>query len=169
MRLTPDSTLAGMSEEELTKRLNMTTADDKSEEELRDLVRQSERRRSLCFWHDHATILKTGFVLVTIHIMYDPMVFYTQEEYRELHPELDVCIQSEIEQPQIHLFAAGSSNIEDQVALVGDRLSCVLDLCQPVTTSTGVEISDKLRFFTGDHPAAQFEQLHSLPVQGPPS
>lgn len=99
MRLTSDSTIAAMSKDQLTKRLN-TTCDGRSEEELRDLLHQSERRRSLCLWHDHATLLKTGFVLVTIHIMYDSLVFYTQEEYEELHLGADVSVQAEVEQPE---------------------------------------------------------------------
>lgn len=48
--------------------------------------------------------------------------------------------------------------MEDQAALIGDRLSCIEDLKTAVTTSDGVEITDALRFFTGDHPATQFEQ-----------
>ena len=117
---------------------------------MRDLLRQSERCRSLCMWHDHATLLKMGFILVTVHIMYDPIVFYTQEEYDELHPGVDVSVQGEVEQLEIHLFAVGSSTIEHQASLVDDRLSCVLDLSTPVITATGTEISDSLRFFTGD-------------------
>lgn len=102
----------------------MTTCDGKSEEELRDLIRQSERCQSLCMWHDHATLLKLGFVLVTVHVMYDPVVFFTQEEYDELHPGADVSVQGEVEQPSIHLFAVGSSTIDHQAALTSDRLSC---------------------------------------------
>ena len=66
-------------------------------------------------------------------------------------------IQAEVE-PEIHLLACGSSSIEDQVALIGDRLTCLHELSKPVKTETGIEITDTLRFFTGDHPATQFEQ-----------
>ena len=64
MRLTPDSSIATMSKEELSKKLSVP-CDGKSEEELRDMLRHSERHRCLCLWHDHATFLKRGFVLVT--------------------------------------------------------------------------------------------------------
>ena len=114
--------------------------------------------RSLCMWHDHATILKMGFVMVTVHVMYDSTVFYTDEEYSQLHPGANVSVQSEVEQPQIHILSAGSSTVEDQAAIVGDRLSCIADLQTPITASDGTEIKDTLRFFTGDHPATQFEQ-----------
>ena len=132
--------------------------DGKSVEELRELLCQAQKSRHLCMWHDHATILKMGFIMVTVHVMYDPLVFYTDEEYKELNPGTDVCIQPEVEQPEIHPLALGSSSAEDQAALIGDRLSRLLELNEPVKTDTGIEISDTLRFFTGDHPATQFEQ-----------
>jgi hypothetical protein len=37
-------------------------------------------------------------------------------------------------------------------------MECLEDLSVPLDTEDGIEISDTLRFFTGDHPAAQFEQ-----------
>lgn len=104
---------------------------------------------------DHATILKMGFIMVTVHVMYDPVVFYTDKEYEELNPGATVNVQSQVEQPEIHLLAAGSSNVEDQAALIGDRLTCLLDLSKPVQTEKGTDITDTLRFFTGDHPATQ--------------
>ena len=55
------------------------------------------------------------------HPMYDPVVFYTEEEYKELNPGADVNIQVEVEQPEIYLLALGSSGVEDQAALIGDR------------------------------------------------
>ena len=48
--------------------------------------------------------------------------------------------------------------MEDQAALVGDRIDCLEDLSLTLDAENGVKIADTLRFFTGDHPAAQFEQ-----------
>ena len=157
MRLTTESAIATMTRPQLIKRLNMS-GDGKTDEELRELLKQAQRSRAICFWHDHATILKMGFVMVTVHILYDPVVFYTDNEYQELNPGADVNIQAEVEQPEIHLLAFGSSSVEDQAALIKDRLSCLLELPDPVKTETGIDITDTLRFFTGDHPATQFEQ-----------
>ena len=134
------------------------SGDGKTDEELRELLKQAQRSRAICFWHDQVTILKMGFVMVTVHILYDPVVFYTDNEYQELNPGADVNIQAEVDQPEIHLLAFGSSSVEDQAALIKDRLSCLLELPEPVKTETGIEITDTLRFFTGDHPATQFEQ-----------
>lgn len=58
----------------------------------------------------------------------------------------------------MYLLSAGSSSGEDQAALIGERVSCLLDLPNPVYTESGMAITDTVRYFTGDHPAAQFEQ-----------
>ena len=91
-------------------------------------------------WHDHATILKMGFILVTVHVMYDSHVFLTDDEYKQLHPNAGVCIQAEVEQPEVYLLSAGSSSVEDQAALVGDRLSCILDLKNHLLTENGTKV-----------------------------
>ena len=140
MRLTPESTTLTMTREELQKRLDLKD-DNKSDEELRQLLIQSERSRCLCMWHDHATILKMGFIMITVHVIYDPVVFYTGKEYEELNPGATVNVQSQIEQLEIYILAAGSSSVEDQAALIGDRLKGLLDLSQAVKTDNGTEIT----------------------------
>ncbi len=97
-------------------------------------------------WHDHATILKMGFLMVTVHVMYDPLVFLTDDEYQQCHPDACIHIQSEVEQPEVYLLSAGSSSTEDQAVLVGDRISCLLDLQTPVKTESGIEVKDVLRW-----------------------
>lgn len=156
MRLTPTSSIHAMTKAELIEKLQQPTMfDSLSEEELRQLLIHTERSRSLCM---HATILKMGFLLITVHVIYDPLVFYTDEEFRQQNPGSNTCIQSEVEQPEIHLLSAGSSTVEDQAALIGDRINCLLDLSTPIEADDGTPIRDTLRFFTGDHPATQFEQ-----------
>ena len=91
-------------------------------------------------WHDHATILGMGFIMVTVHVMFDSLVFLTDEEYNLLHPDATLSVQSEVEQPEIHLISLGSSSVEDQATLVGDRLSCILDLNTPVQTESGIGV-----------------------------
>ncbi len=39
------------------------------------LTPSTQVSRCLCMWHDHATILKMGFIMVTVHVMYDTQVF----------------------------------------------------------------------------------------------
>ena len=105
-------------------------------------------------WHDHGTVLGLGCIILTVHIAYDPAVFYTQAEYEAKHGKS----QSLVEWPVIHLMAAGSSSVEDQLALLQERLDSLNDLSTVITTSTNIAITDTLRFFIGDHPAQQFER-----------
>lgn len=84
MRLTPESDINAMTRAQVTEKLKALDCGSMSQEELcQQLIRQ-ERSRSLCMWHDHATILKMGFIMITTHVMYDPMVFYTDKEYQQL-------------------------------------------------------------------------------------
>lgn len=85
---------------------------------------------------------------------YDTPVFYTQEEYERISGNRQ-SIQSIVEQPEIYMMAAGSSSVEDQVALIQD---CLHDLSTNLKASNAVEIRDTLRFFIGDHPAQQYER-----------
>ena len=107
-------------------------------------------------WHDHGTILGLGCIILTVHIAYDPAVFLTQSEYEAKYGK-SASIQSLVERPVVHLMAAGSSAIEDQLALLQDRIDCLGELTTNVVSTSNIEITDKLRFFVGDHPAQQFE------------
>lgn len=42
--------------------------------------------------------------MVTMHILYDDSVFSTNDEHES------ISVQSEIEQPEIHMFVLGSSS-----------------------------------------------------------
>lgn len=162
MRLTPTRILNSMTTAELTERLkalHYSTCSTMTREQLCQLLVCCERTQSLALWHDHATILKTGYIMLIIHVMYDPLVFYTDVEYHQKNPNNPtVSVQSQVEQPEIYLLSAGTSTVEDQAALIGDRFDCLSDLSAPIETNDGIQITDRIRFFTGDHPAAQFEQ-----------
>ena len=160
MRLSSDSVIKSLPLTELIERLEKVgyKTQDKNHEELCTALATSERSRSLAMWHDHATILNMGFLMITVHTLYDPAVFLTDEEFKLQNnlPEA-VCVQSEVEQPEIYILSLGGSSVEDQAAIIGDRLDCLPGLSIPIE-SEGIEMNDTLRFFTGDHPATQFEQ-----------
>ena len=162
MRLTPTAVMSNMTDSQLTDRLKTIgypMCDEMSHQELCKVLSSCECSRSLAMWHDHATILKRGVIMVTVHTLYDPAVFFTDKEYQEMNNlQHAICIQSEVEQPEIYMLSLGSSSVEDEAALVGDRVECLGDLSIPLETEEGMKITDTLRFFTGDHPAAQFEQ-----------
>ncbi len=60
----------------LTKR--KVTVTDLSDNILKDLLKKTERTRTIGFWHDHSTILGHGYVLVTVKVFYDSAVFKTE-------------------------------------------------------------------------------------------
>ena len=114
--------------------------------------------RHLALWHDHSTILHTGYILFAIWILYDPKVFMTESEYYTLSGQQISNLQEVIEEPVIYMIAPSSSSPELQIALVPDRAECLTELSQPILSSRGNEICDTLRFFCGDTPARQFER-----------
>ena len=109
-------------------------------------------------WHDHATILGTGYILVTVNTIYNQAVHLTEEEYFRRTGQKVKSIQKLVEDPRIHMIGVGSSSVEDQASVIPDRVECLHDLHQVVTTSKGLEVNDKLHFFKGDAPAQQFER-----------
>ena len=67
-------------------------------------------------------------------------------------------LQEIIEEPVVYMIAPSTSSPEHQIALVSDRVECLMELTQPILSKCGVEVNDKLRFFCGDAPARQFER-----------
>ena len=120
-------------------------------DELREMLCCLQRTRLLVFWHDHATILGHGYIMVTVHTVYDPAVYLTGDLRT-------TSIRTIVEQPHLYLIALNSSSVEDQAAIIPDRVSCLPDLNDPVVTESGIAVHDVIRFFIGDHPAQQFER-----------
>ena len=118
----------------------------KTDEQLHEEIKLATRERCLAFWHDHATILGHGYLLVTVPIMYNNSLF-----------QKNTC-QAIIEEPEIHMIALSSSSAEDQVAFIPDRYECLEELSEILYSSRGVPVKDVCRFFLGDHPAQNFER-----------
>ena len=160
MRLNTDTEIESMSFNDLQTLSSLychTVPPETNIGDLRHTTKRFQRSRSLVLWHDHGTVLHLGCILITVHVAYDPATFYTQQEY-EVKSGCTSSIQSLVETPTVYLLAAGSSSVEDQIALLQDRLDCLIDLSTEIVSSNGVSIGDKLHFFIGDHPAQQFER-----------
>ena len=71
---------------------------------------------SIILWHDHGTILGLGSLLVTVHVAYDP-------EYEKIRGK-SCSIQLLVERPKLYIMAAWLSSIEDQLAIIQDRIDC---------------------------------------------
>ena len=154
MRLSTDDQINTMPADELKGMMTLLQEDSSdSEENLRERLQMLQRTRTLVLWHDHATLLGLGIVMITLHIVYDAAVFFTQSEW-----DRNGNLQATIERQSLYMICAGSSTHEDQAALLRDRVDCLHSLHEQITASNGLKITDKLRFFVGDHPAQQFER-----------
>ena len=158
MRLATDADIQSMSLSDISLYFNQINHQSRATTllDLQGEVNNLQRTRSIVMWHDHGTILGLGCIIITVHIAYDPAVFYTQAEYEDKHGK-SPSIQTLIERPVIHLMAAGTSAVDDQLALLQDRIDCVNDLSTNITSSNSIIVHDKLKFFVGDYPAQQFE------------
>ena len=160
MHLLTDSDIASMTEDDmraLLKRNHMTT-ELTNKKDMQQCIAIMQRNRMLVCWHDHAKILGTGYLLITINTVYDTAQFMTEQEYKVKTGKDVSNIQAIVEKPHIYIIAAGSSSAEDQAAVIPDRTECLHDLTQVCISSKGIGITDTLRFFKGDGPAKQFER-----------
>jgi hypothetical protein len=127
MRLQTDEQIDAMSLATLRStadHFHRQVSPDATIEELRTTVKHLQRSRSLILWHDHGTILGLGCILITVHVAYDHAIFYIQSEYEEKYSQ-SLSIQSLVERPKLHIIAAGSSSIENQIAIIQDRIVCL--------------------------------------------
>ena len=112
--------------------MRMTTIEPETTRE----VPTQKCHRHLAMWHDHATILNKGLIMVTVHILYDTAIFLSNEEYT-LKTGVSVNVQAEVEQPMVYMLTLGSSSIEDQAALISERVDCLSEMSQRIFTSNG--------------------------------
>ena len=159
MHLNTDEEIDAMSVEDLQVMMSKWNEDSPDcVDKLRDRFKELQRTRTLALWHDHATLLGLGIVMVTVHVVYDQAVFYTQSEC----DRQSINLQSTIESPSIHMICVSSSSLEDQAAFLQDRINCLINclhsLSESIQASNGVLVTDMLRFFVGDHPAKQYER-----------
>ena len=161
MHLYSDDQIQAMTADEIKHFLHCHSmhADNKyTLSDLQNLLARTQRTRTLVLWHDHATILGTGYILVTVGTIYDQGVHLNEEEYYRRTGKKVKNIQKLVEAPHIHIIGVGSSSVEDQASVLPDRVECLNDLHKVSTTSLGIPINDELRFFKGDTPAQQFER-----------
>jgi len=161
MHLDTDEQLENKSREELVHMLvkaNEATHPHQTTAELREQVKHLQRCRHLLMRHDHATILGSGYILITVTVLYDPLVFMNDAEYMAKTGKRICNIQQVVEEPHIHMIAVGSLSVFDQLAIIGDRVDCLYELPTKIKSTKGMEVSDHLCFFAGDKPAQSFER-----------
>ena len=107
-------------------------------------------------WADNSTLLNHGYLLLTVNVVYDEALFYTVKEMEE-QGKGNVDVQSLVERPHIYILARCGSSEAEQLTYIKTRKTCLESLGNTVVTSSGVEITDVMRFFHGDGPQQEFE------------
>jgi len=81
MRLHTDLEISNLNREqiiELMTAANNTVAPEVTLEQLQDDLTTLQRTQTLAIWHDHSTILSTGYILFAVWVVYDPGMFLTE-------------------------------------------------------------------------------------------
>lgn len=154
MRLLTDIEIDAMTRDELQ---SLVGNSETNLINLQSKLKSLQRTRHLALWHDHSSILGAGYILMTVHVLYESAVFLTEDEYKTKFNESH-HIQQLVEEPELYMLCLSSSSPSDQIATISDRLDCLLDLQNPIQSSSGIDIHDKMLFFVGDHPAQAYER-----------
>ena len=102
-----------------------------------------------------------GHFLVLVSAVYDRAFYLTSEEVQaKYNREIDV--QSIVEVPEVHILGRSTSFLEDQATYNACRRECLSELTTTLNLVTGEEVTDTMRFFHGDGPAAQFESGNTV-------
>ena len=107
---------------------------------LEGTAQPSQYTRSIGVWHDHSTILCTGYILFAIWILYDLKVFISEEEYAASHKQQITNLQEIVEEPVVYMIAPSTSSPEYLLASVLDRVDCLMELSKLIVSKCGVEI-----------------------------
>ena len=112
MRLLTHDQIKSMNREDIIATMNMAHHKPTSEAsvvELKETLSHLQCTRTLAMWHNHSTILQTGYILFAVWVVYDPAVFYTQDEgARRQTSYTNRNIQSLVKERMICMIAPSS-------------------------------------------------------------
>ena len=114
-----------------------------------------QRTRHLMCWHDGATLTGHGYILITLCELYNPALHYRDDEFAAKFKK-DIHVQPHIEKPVLYLIACCPAT-DQQLLYSSLRLTDIFQLREELSTSNGLILTDKLRFFKGHSPVRQFE------------
>ena len=163
MRLNNDAYFDNLTNEELFKRLSLIGEVDLNENvnDLKQKLKNYERTRNLQVWHDASVIANHGHILFCVNILYDPAVFYTSDEYKEI-TGIDINVQREVETPELYIIGRCKSN-DEQLGYIQTRVECLKELETGLNLNEidekfeNIVLNDVMRFFHGDGPAVALE------------
>ena len=130
-----------------------------TKENLREALHYHRTRRHLLVWQDHSTLANHGHLLLMIRVMYDPALYHTLEELKEMTGK-DIDVQEIVERPEVYLLARAQDTIMDKLSYVETRMEDVQELTTKLKlhVESETEITDVMRFFAGDHPDQNSEK-----------
>jgi len=164
LRATSDQCIEDMSEEQLVAKLKnlneLNGIDTNDSHQMKQKLKEVERTRHLMIWLDNSTVANSGYLACLVTCLYDPAVYYTNEEFKEEFGK-SVNIQKIIEEPEVHFIAKCGSSDNEQLLYCQERLKCIVDLKNNCTEqSSHIKYTDKMRFCHGDSPLRAFEAGH---------
>ena len=161
LRAQADEYNAAMNKEQVKNRLaqlgeSINCLDTANLNDMKECLKCIERTRHLMLWADNSTLLNHGYLLLTVNVVFDEALFYTDKEMEE-QGKGNVDVQSLVERPHIYILATCGSSEAEQLAYIKTRKTCLESLGNTAVTSSGVEITDVMRVFHGDGPQQEFE------------
>lgn len=161
IRARTDEYYASMTKEQVYNRLAQLGESTNCSEtadlnDMKEYLKCIERTRHLMLWADNATLLNHGYLLITVNVVYDEALFFTDKEIEE-QGKANVDVQSLVERPQVYILARCGSSEAEQLAYINTRKACLESLNNKMVMSSGVEITDVMRLFHGDGPQQEFE------------
>ena len=91
-------------------------------------LKNAQRNRHLTFWHDGSSLISHAYMLFTVQILYDPLVFYTNKEFCELNNLNKFDVQGRVEEPMIYILGQAKSSNEHQLQYVKIRMEDIAEL-----------------------------------------
>jgi len=93
--------------------------------QLQELVKNLQRTLCLAMRHDHSTVLGVGYIVVTIHALYDLAVYLSNDKFQRMNPHEKQSIQEIVEMPEVYIIPASTGAQSDQLGLIADRVDCL--------------------------------------------
>lgn len=108
IRAYTDEYYDAMTREEIMKRLTQLGESAKVSEaaelnDTKEYLKGIERTRHLMIWADNSTLLNHGYLLITVNVLYDEAVFFTNKEMEE-QGKGTIDVQSLVENPQVYIL-----------------------------------------------------------------
>ena len=163
MRLNTNSYFEDIQDDELVNRLSLLGEYNHNEDfnYMKQKLKMYERSRNFQVWHDGSSIANHEHILFCINVLYDPAVFYTSKEYKEI-TGIDINVQREVETPKVYIIGRCKNN-DEQLGYITTRVECLkelaigLDLNEINEKYGNTVLHDTMRLFHGDGPAVALE------------